>query len=65
MLWAQVRGKTSFMLGVIYRPDYSDILYGKENSESQIENNIRKVAEISNKIIVTGDLNVDMLKQKP
>ena len=61
MLWAQVRGKTSFMLGVIYRPDYSDILYGKENSESQIENNIRKVAEISNKIIVTGDLNVDML----
>ena len=60
ILWAQVRGKNSFMLGVIYRPEYSTIL-NDNDSESTIENNIRKVTEVTNKVMVTGDLNADVL----
>ena len=35
-------------------------LLDAEQGESKIEENIRKDAEISDRIIVTGDLNVDM-----
>ena len=59
ILWVQVRGKNSFMLGAIYRSEYTDLL-DAEQGESKIEENIRKAAEISDRIIVTGDLNVDM-----
>ena len=69
MLWVQVRGKESFLLGVIYRPDYSDLLNLQQSSsdvlnddsgESPIEKNIRAATEISRNIIITGDFNVDM-----
>lgn len=58
ILWVQVRGKQSFMLGAIYRPEYTDML-NAENGESKLDENIRKAAEITNRIIVTGDLNID------
>ena len=60
ILWVQVKTKQSFMLGTIYRTEYTDILHNDKN-ESTLEENIRKVSEITNNIIVTGDLNVDML----
>ena len=58
ILWAHIRIKESFMLGVIYRPEYTDIM--NDEGESKIEENIRKATEISNNIIVTGDYNIDM-----
>lgn len=59
ILWVQVKTKHSFMLGTVYRTEYTDILNNNSN-ESKIEENIRKAAEITNNIIVTGDFNVDM-----
>ena len=70
MLWVQVRGKETFLLCVIYRPDYSDLLnpqnqinadvLNDDTGESQIEKNIRKATETSKNIIVLGDFNIDM-----
>lgn len=59
ILWVQVRGKHSFMLGTLYRSEYTDILDG-EIGESKIEENIRKATELSDRLIVTGDLNIDV-----
>ena len=52
--------KQSFMLGTIYRAEYTDILKS-EGHDSILEENIRKAAEITDNIIVTGDFNIDML----
>ena len=59
ILWVEIKGKTNFLLSVIYRPDYCDILYDLEN-ESILEESIRKAMEITSRIIITGDLNIDM-----
>ena len=59
ILWVEIKGKQNFLLSVIYRPDYCDILYDLEN-ESILEQSIRKATEITNRIIITGDLNIDM-----
>ena len=50
------------MLGTIYRASYTDTLSTK-NGESKIEENIRKATEISNRLIMHGDFNVDLLQQ--
>ena len=63
ILWVQINGKKSFTLGVIYNPDYSDMLLDDE-TECLIETNIRKLTESSKNIIVVGDLNVDMRKKE-
>ena len=59
ILWVQVKAKTSFMLGTIYRASYTNTLINIEG-ETKIEENIRKASEISDRIVVTGDFNVDM-----
>ena len=63
ILWVQVNGKKSLTLGVVYNPDYSDMLNDDE-AESLLENNIRQVAESSKNILVVGDLNVNMRKKE-
>ena len=61
ILWVQVRAKTSFLLGVLYRPDYSDMLTcEKEN----LEENIMNAISISKNTILTGDFNADLLDPK-
>ena len=59
ILWAHVKTRESFMLGVVYRADYTDIM-DEAGEESKIEENIRKVSEVANKVLVTGDFNIDM-----
>ena len=59
ILWVQVKAKTNFMLGTIYRASYTNTLTDLDG-ETKIEENIRKVSEISDKIVITGDLNIDM-----
>lgn len=58
ILWVQVRGKENFLIGTIYRPEYTDVMK-EENGESKIEENIRKACEISENLIITGDFNID------
>ena len=51
ILWVQVRAKTSFLLGVLYRPNYSDMLTcEKEN----LEENILNAISISKNTILAG-----------
>ena len=61
ILWVHVKVKESFMLGVIYRAEYSELL--QDDEETKIEENIRKACEITNNLIITGDFNIDMADQ--
>ena len=58
ILWAHVGTKNSFLLGVVYRPKYSEIL-NEEEGNSILEESLQKATEITNRIIITGDLNVN------
>ena len=62
ILWLHIKGKESFMLGTIYRASYTETLSTK-SGESKLEENIRKASEISNRLIINGDYNVDLLKE--
>ena len=62
IMWVHVKIKQSFMLGIIYRADYTDALE-ESLEETVIENNIKRASEISNNLIIGGDLNVDMLNK--
>ena len=59
ILWVEVKGKQNFLLSVVYRPDYCDILFDEE-IESILEESVRKATEITNRVIITGDFNIDM-----
>ena len=59
ILWVHVKVKQSFMLGVIYRPEYSDLMKDNEVAETKIEENVRKAMERSDRLIITGDFNID------
>ena len=63
ILWVQINAKKSLTLGVIYNPEYSDMLKDEE-TESLLEKNIRQVAESSKNILVVGDFNVNMRKKE-
>ena len=58
ILWVSVKGKESFMLGTVYRSEYTDIL-NENHGESKLEENIRKASEVTNRMIITGDFNID------
>ena len=57
-LWVQVRSSISFLLGVLYRPDYSNFF--KDNSK--FEDHLQKVLEKSKNVIITGDFNIDLFQ---
>ena len=59
ILWVQVKGKKSFMLGIVYRNEYTDLMKENEDGETKIEENVRKASEISDRFVITGDFNID------
>ena len=61
ILFVQVNTKPSFMLGVVYKSNYSDLLLTE--NETKLEETISKATEITNRIMVTGDYNVDLYDQ--
>jgi hypothetical protein len=61
ILWVQVKAKKSFLLGTIYRAEYTEILK-EDDKESKFEEHIRKATEMSDSIIVIGDFNADVTK---
>ena len=54
-----MKGKNSFMLGIVYRAEYTDLIT-EQPGECKLEENIRKASEITNRLILTGDLNIDV-----
>ena len=61
ILWVQVRAKKSFLLGIIYRSEYTDMLK-EDNNESKFEKHILKATEVSSNIVLIGDFNADLTK---
>ena len=59
ILWVKVKANPPFLLGTIYRPDYSDMMKSKDG-ETKLEINIQQASEKNQNIIVMGDLNIDM-----
>ena len=64
IFWLQVNTNNSFLLGIFYRPEYSLLLQENEHGESILEKNLQKASEISNRIVIVGDFNIDMLNKK-
>ena len=64
ILWVHVKTNNSFLLGLFYRPDYSMILQENEEGESPLEQNIRQASELSNRIVIVGDFNIDLKNPK-
>ena len=60
ILWVHVKTNNSFLLGLFYRPDYSQLLQENDDGESPLEKNIREASEISNRIVIVGDFNIDL-----
>ena len=63
ILWTRVKDKNGFMLGALYRPDYSKMLQ-QINTESTLEENIRVVTENSKNSLILGDFNANLLQNK-
>ena len=58
ILWVRIQSKFSFLLGVLYRAEYTDTL--KETlDECLLENNIRKVSEKAKSVVLVGDFNIN------
>ena len=57
IFWVQVKAKESFLLGVVYRAESTEMMNGEE---CKLEENIRKASEITDRVIMTGDYNIDM-----
>ena len=57
-LWVQVKAKTNFILGTIYRASYTDLLNEKENG-STLEAQLTEASYKNNNLIVVGDFNCD------
>ena len=55
-----MKTKQTFVLGVIYRTNYCEILTETENDESKLEKYLQKAFQISNNVILIGDLNADV-----
>ena len=63
-MWVEVKAKTSFILGVIYRASYTNLLT-EDDSGSELETQLSKATAMTSRIIVTGDVNCDTASDKP
>ena len=61
ILWIRIKTKFSFLLGVIYRADYTDTLQ-ETLEESLLENNIRRACETAKSVVLLGDFNINYAK---
>ena len=63
-LWIEVKSKPSFILGIVYRSEYTDLLHEKENG-TLLEAQLNEMTTINNNIVVVGDFNCDTATTKP
>lgn len=56
--WIEVKAKPNFILGVVYRAHYTDLLNETEE-EMPLETQLCEASLRTNKLIVTGDFNCD------
>ena len=56
-LWVHVKTENSFLLGAIYRPEYSKFL-----EEDVFEDKLQEITAKFKNTIIAGDFNIDLLK---
>ena len=63
-LWIEVKAKTTFTLGIVYRAEYTELLTDKGNG-TILEEQLNEVAIKKNRVIVIGDFNCNMEAESP
>ena len=63
IMWVKVKSQKSFWLGVLYRPNYSEII-SEDAGESILEKNISQVTEKSSQVVLMGDFNIDLKENR-
>ena len=61
VLWVKVKAKQNFLLGTFYRAEYTNLLKD-EDGGSKFEKHLQTAIEVSDKVVITGDFNVDVTK---
>ena len=62
ILWVYVKGKKSFLLGLVYNTNYCKLMCDK-NGESIFEKHVKEASLMGCSTFVLGDFNID-LKEK-
>ena len=57
-IWIEVKAKAPFILGVVYRSEYCDLLIETEN-ETPLEKQLNEMLQINRNLMIIGDLNCD------
>ena len=57
-IWVEINTKPSFILGVVYRAEYTELLQEKENG-TLLEAQLNEMIAINNNVVVVGDFNCD------
>ena len=52
--------KRSFLLGIIYRTEYCNILKETDEDKSKLEKYVQSAYQICDNVIILGDLNADV-----
>ena len=55
-LWVEIQTKPSFILGLVYRADYTELLKENENG-TFLEQQLNEITTRNNNIVVVGDFN--------
>ena len=63
-LWIEVKTKRSFLVGLMYRASYTDLLTEKEGN-TKLNKELESAHVISNNVILLGDLNCDTSQTHP
>ena len=57
-LWVDIKARKNITLGVVYRPNYTDLLKDQENG-TILESQLTEATYINSNLIVVGDFNCD------
>ena len=63
-LWVEVKADPNFIIGTVYRANYTELLTGNENG-SMLELQLDAATTKNSRVIVVGDLNCDTATEKP
>ena len=59
ILWVYVKGKKSFLVGLIYNTNYCKLMCNKKN-ESIFEKHLKEVSLMGCSTFILGDFNIDL-----
>ena len=63
-MWIEVKSNPNFIIGIIYRADYTDLLKEGENG-TELETQLTEASMKNKRLIVIGDFNCDTASETP